>query len=55
MILRFKTHPPPLHDEKWIFDSAHSLDSEYLSEVSEIITDFGREPLTGVGLAICKV
>jgi len=25
------------------------------TEVSEIITDFGREPLTGVGLAICKV
>jgi len=25
------------------------------TEVSEIITDFGREPLTGVCLAICKV
>ena len=25
------------------------------TEVSEIITDFGREPLTGVGLAICRV
>ena len=28
---------------------------DFLTEVSEIITDFGRERLTGVGLAICKV
>ena len=26
-----------------------------LTEVSEIITDFGREPLTDMGLAICRV
>ena len=25
-----------------------------LTEVSEIITDYGRESLTGVGLAICR-
>ena len=25
------------------------------TEVSEIITDLGRKPLAGVGLAICKM
>ena len=29
--------------------------SKWSTEVSEIITDFGRERLTGMGLAICKV
>jgi hypothetical protein len=38
-----------------VFLITSSILSLSSTEVSEIITDFGRERLTGVGLAICKV
>jgi len=51
----FDSCPDQLTPEQLETYFGELVDTHSWTEVSEIITDFGREPLTGVCLAICKV